>query len=108
MKPIDFRNETFASLKSRLTGQRERVWIAWIAHGPATTTECARRSQISILTLRPRTTELYQLGAVALAPSVPSVPSPDGGIYRARTDAEWIAWHTEHRADTESRQQQLL
>jgi len=105
MKPIDFRNATFADLQGRLTGQRARVHRAWCIYGPGTTAEVSALSKISILSFRPRTTELYQMGAIALHAHE---PSPDGGIYRARSDAEWLAHHAEQRAALESRQQQLL
>ena len=67
MTPIDYRNETFAAVQSRISGQRAAVLSAWLKHGPATTAELAERSGLSILTLRPRTTELCELGFVRLA-----------------------------------------
>ena len=78
MKPIDCRNATFADLLQHIAGDRERVLEAWRAHGPCTTEDLAQRSGISILTLRPRTTELVQLGFVILAGG-----SKRGGCYRA-------------------------
>jgi len=67
MTPVDFRNETFAAVQGRISGQRAAVWSAWLKHGPCTTAELAERSGLSILTLRPRTTELCELGFVRLA-----------------------------------------
>jgi len=79
MKPVDYRNAIWQDIQDRLSGLRETVYEAWQQHGPCTTEELAERSGISILTLRPRTTELYQLGFVVLA------DQRDGhsGTYRA-------------------------
>lgn len=86
MTPTDFRNLTFADLKSRgLDGLRGRVLAAWIAHGPCTTKELAEKSGISILTLRPRTTELLELGLVRLADRQ---TSKGEGTYRAANESE--------------------
>ena len=84
MKPIDFRNQTFEELKAHLNEDRAEVHRAWLAHGPGTTRDLSTKSKIDLLTFRPRTTDLYQLGLVELV-------DKDGhqGIYRARTIAEW-------------------
>lgn len=87
MEPIDYRNATFDSLQERLTGRRAQVLDAWRQHGPATTEELAERSGLSILTLRPRTTELYQLGFVVLA-DAESVATTKGAVYRAASPTE--------------------
>lgn len=79
MKPVDYRNETYNGLLGRLTGLRERVLDAWRRHGPCTTEQLAEWSDLSILTLRPRTTELYQMGFVIFEGE---------GIYRAATAEE--------------------
>jgi hypothetical protein len=94
MKPIDYRNETFAQVYARVEGSRAEVLAAWCAHGPCTTKELAERSGLSLLSLRPRTTELYQAGFVIcmeeLAPSASCLPpSPSGEArYRAASPAE--------------------
>jgi len=64
MKPVDFRNITWDQLHGHLAGLRQQVYDAFAQHGPGTTREVSERSRISILTLRPRTTELVQLGFV--------------------------------------------
>lgn len=69
MKPTDFRDMTFDGLQATLTGMRLRVYDAWMQHGPGTTAEVALKAEISLLTFRPRTTDLYQLGLVELARS---------------------------------------
>lgn len=86
MKPIDFRNETWADVQKRVQGQRLFVYQALLAHGPATTRALARAMQTDILTVRPRITELYQIGLCRLA----AVPTANGGegIYEAIPMAE--------------------
>lgn len=105
MRPIDFRNETFLSLQPRLSGLHHRVLIAWLKFGPCTTAQAADQAWMSILTFRPRTTELIQLGAVCLAEDQ---PNPKEGIYRARTVAEWMGWCEQQSQAATSRQQQLI
>ncbi len=128
MIPIDFRNATYEHLRTHLTGLREKVWVAWIAHGPATTREAAKLSGIDLLTFRPRTTELYQLGGVCLAedtetrrhgdaekqtdslsasPRLPISASSTEGRYRARTEAEWRAWLAVQQHNLTTEQMQL-
>jgi hypothetical protein len=82
MKPIDYRNETWEMVQARgLVDKRMRVYEAFRKHGPGTTRAVARASGIDILNLRPRATELYQLGFLKLLGGVPG----NEGIYRALT-----------------------
>lgn len=67
MKAVDYRNETWAQVRGRLVGSRMAVLELWRRYGPCTTAELARRSGRAVLTIRPRTTELLELGFVALA-----------------------------------------
>lgn len=84
MDPIDYRNITWKEIQDRLSGLRHRCWLAWLNHGPGTTREVAYCAGIDLLTFRPRTTELYQLGFLQIA------EEKDGheGVYRARTMTE--------------------
>jgi len=84
MKPVDFSHQTFDELKAYLDDIRADVHRAWLAHGPGTTRDIAAKAQVDILTFRPRSTELYQLGLLELI-------DKDGhnGVYRARTVAQW-------------------
>jgi len=66
MRTIDYRNATWASMQASLSGIREQVYHAFEKHGPGTTREVSIKAGISILTLRPRTTELVQLGFVEM------------------------------------------
>lgn len=96
MKPIDFRNATFDTVQTYIAGQREAVLAAWRKHGPGTTAEVCARATMSILSFRPRTTELYQLGFVTLAEDQgtkgPRDQGTKEGTYRVRTDPELREW----------------
>jgi hypothetical protein len=95
MKPTDLRNATWRDVLTHLTEDMVRVHLAWQAHGPGTTREVAQKSGISLLTLRPRTTDLYKLGLVVLVDT-----EANNGIYAARTREEAeisCAWQS--RAD---------
>lgn len=95
MKPADLRNATWREVLQHLTEDLVRVHLAWQAHGPGTTRQIAQRSGISLLTLRPRTTDLCKLGLVALADR-----SGNEGIYTARSRAEAEAsGHWQKEAD---------
>ena len=85
MKPIDYRNETWEGLQERLAGLRLTAWQAWQRYGPGTTREVSARCGMDLLTFRPRTTELYQLGLLAV---VPGAEQASEGLYRALTLAE--------------------
>jgi len=67
MKPIDYRDETWRDVNARVSGERLRVLNAWWQYGACTTAELAERSGMSVLSVRPRTTELLELGMVELA-----------------------------------------
>lgn len=98
MKPIDLRNATWSDVLTHITEDMVRVHLAWHAHGPGTTREIAQKSGISLLTFRPRTSDLYKLGLVALVDKEGS-----SGIYayRDRPTAELSrAWQS--RADFRS------
>lgn len=88
MKPADYRNETWESLQSRMKDSLRAVLAAWRTHGPGTTREVAARSGIDLLTFRPRTTDLQQLGFVTLADEK---FHGHEGIYRAFSEAEALA-----------------
>lgn len=62
MEPVDYRNATWLDIQGKLEGHRERVYHALILHGPITTRDLSARIGIDILTVRPRVTELCQLG----------------------------------------------
>lgn len=88
MKPIDFRNETYRDLQDRLQGMRLAALRAWQLYGPGTTREIAAKARIDILTFRPRTTELCQLGLVELVEGQEGSEGHEGQ-YRALSDDEY-------------------
>jgi predicted transcriptional regulator len=104
MKPINLSQSKFEDLQPLLSGLRKTVLKAFVDHGPATTREISRLSGLDILTVRPRATELYQIGAIELLDYCGLE-----GVYRARTYSEWREAH-EALAEIANkvRQQQLI
>ena len=63
MKTTDCRSETWESIQKRLEGDRLRVYDHLLRLGPCTTRQMALDGiGISLLTIRPRMTELVALG----------------------------------------------
>lgn len=62
MKPVDYRNENWLNIRNRMQGQRQRVYGELVKHSPCTTRRLAGASGIDLLTVRPRVTELVELG----------------------------------------------
>jgi len=85
MKPVDFRNETFASIQERLTDERLRVYEAMKSAGPVTTRKLAEYMGVAPEFIRPRVTELFQMEAVELVGA-----HGHEGVYRARLLGEWM------------------
>lgn len=104
MKPLDFRNATFAHLRATvLQGDRARVLEAWVQHGPGTTREVAAKAGIDILTFRPRTTELCQAGFLDTTND-----AGREGVYRVLTRPEHAAWFAAQRRAATENQMQLI
>lgn len=90
MTAIDIRNENWDTIRARVCGMRLCVLEAWRAHGPGTTAAIAARAGISLLTFRPRTTELLQLGFLRLKGQVTFSAAGNAtheGVYEALDDA---------------------
>ena len=102
MRTIDYRNITWESLQGHIVGLRAEVLDAYRRHGPGTTREIATASGIDILTLRPRVTELIQLGYLELANHERS----KSGTYQAISDEE-RARRLEHHLKLMAEQKQL-
>jgi hypothetical protein len=81
--PIDIRNATWDEVLTHVSDDMLRVHRAWQEFGPGTTRQVAERAGISLLTLRPRTTELYQLGLVECVGEEKA-----NGIYEYRSEAQ--------------------
>lgn len=64
MKAVDIRNENWGDIQARLAGDRLTVWQALRVAGQRTTRELAADMGWDILRVRPRVTELYQLGLI--------------------------------------------
>ena len=89
---------TWADIQEHIQGRRLAALQAFREHGPGTTREVAERSRMDLLTLRPRVTELYQLGFIRLVSS--QKPAINGGqsgqrghegIYEAISDEQALA-----------------
>lgn len=97
MEPIDFRNTTFDALKDRLQAMMLTVLAALRQHGPATTQELADKSGLNVLNVRPRVTDLVNLGFAELVADKMQIQAArlrgysKGGVYRALTEAEAYA-----------------
>jgi hypothetical protein len=76
--PAQIRDETFRNLQAGMTAKRREVLDAFRTFGPGTTWQVAQRRGISILTLRPRATDLLQMGLLELVGR-----NEEGGIYQA-------------------------
>lgn len=87
MKPIDYRDTTFRDIQARVHGDRASVLEALQLHGPATTRDLARAMEWDVLSVRPRVTELVQLGLAELVPEQDGRVSREGS-YRALSTAE--------------------
>lgn len=66
MKPIDYRNATWQDIRDRVDKNRREVWQSLLSRGPSTTRELASHMRWDVLNVRPRITELHQLGFVVL------------------------------------------
>lgn len=100
MLPTDIRDQTWDEIRGRITGQRLAVYEGYRAHGPCTTLHLASRICLSGYTVRPRTTELFQVGLVRL------VGRDRGqGIYAAVTIEEA---RREHERRAQAKPEQML
>jgi hypothetical protein len=62
MIPTDIRKLTWDEIREHLAGPRQMIWEWLVVRGPATTSVIAEGTGINLLTVRPRVTELVQLG----------------------------------------------
>jgi len=102
MKPIDFRNATWNEVREQLAGRMLVVYEAWQKHGPGTTREIAERSGLDILTVRPRTTNLFALGFVHLVEQ-----AGHEGIYAAVPESAALEHFTQRQRDARADAAQL-
>lgn len=106
MKATDFRDATWEQIEGRLTRLRRLVWEGLINHGPCTTLALADATGIELLTVRPRVTELCQMGFARLADEQPDATE---GRYEAVgiRDAEAAFRAAQAAARGEARQMDL-
>jgi len=64
--PTDIRNELHAHIQHGMKVMQVMVWERLGQHGPCTTRQLAEFTGISIFTVRPRVTELLELGLAEL------------------------------------------
>jgi hypothetical protein len=105
VKPIDFRNATFRDLESQMSGDRMRAYEIWLRHPNCTTREAARLGGMDLLTFRPRTTDLCQLGFVVLSATQ---DAKGEGRYRALTWSEAAEAFEQRQAQETAGQQMQL
>ena len=106
MSPSDYRNLTFEGVQARIHGYRADVLAALRAHGPATTRELASFMRWDILRVRPRVTELYQLGFV-VETTADETPTREG-TYVALSDEEAMQRFRRQKFQSTNPQLQLL
>jgi predicted transcriptional regulator len=96
MNPSEIRDMNWQQIQDALTGARQSVYNALAATGPCTTLQLAERSGISAFTVRPRVTELFELGLAKLV-------GKEGreGIYQAVDLDKARAEHARSRLPTQ-------
>jgi hypothetical protein len=103
MKPTDIRNENFTHLRDGHDERRAAVLRSLARYGPCTTRELATQSGLDILSVRPRVTELLQVGLVVLHDR-----DRGEGVYRVAIQSEWEAWRDQQMEEKVSGQLQLV
>ena len=97
MDPVDYRNATWDAICGRVAGLRSATYLALLLHGPCTTRDLARKSNFDLLTIRPRVTELIQLGFALLVEDAGGRGTE--GTYRALSVVEAQALFQRRRAE---------
>jgi hypothetical protein len=103
MKPIDIRNANFHNLRAQLDVRRAHVLGLLALHGPCTTRELSLLTAEDILSIRPRVTELVQIGLAVLHDR-----ENGQGVYRVALQSEWEQWHEKQMEGTITAQMQLV
>lgn len=106
MTPLDFRNATFEQIRERLLGDRLAVYHALLsAPRPLTTRELAAAMGRDPFSVRPRVTELCQLGMAE--PAGAGGRRGREGRYAAVPIAAWQERRRRERLETERQARQL-
>lgn len=94
MTATDIRNANFEQLRDSLEERRREVYEAFVCHGPCTTRQLADAARMDILSVRPRASELVDIGLLVITGFDTSRGKREG-IYRATDLNEWRAWHAQ-------------
>lgn len=103
MTSTDIRNENFHHLRSQLVEKCATVLRELAVHGPCTTRQLAQLSGRDILSVRPRITDLKDLGLVVL-----SGREGGEGIYAVASQSEWEQWHATVTEERTTGQLQMI
>lgn len=104
MTPLDYRNTTWELVRAQLLGRRLAVYGELARLGPCTTRQLAQLSGMEILAVRPRITELLQLGfADMVQPADPQHPGKEG-VYIAIPEAAALQAFLARQAEAASGQ----
>lgn len=104
LTPLDFSKANLADIQKRVTKLRLAVYEALLKHGPCTTRELATAMERDLLTVRPRVTELLELGLVALVGD----ERTHEGTYRALTWSEAAALQETQKRQPQPAEQLLM
>lgn len=97
MNTTDPRNMTWQEIQGTLHGAREVIHSWLLRHGPATTTTIAEGCAVSLLTVRPRVSELCAWGFAECVGR-----HHREGVYRAVTVREAHAAHDQSRRESQT------
>lgn len=95
MQPIDHRNLTFQDLQAKVVGKRLEVLEGLRRYGASTTRQLADAMGWEVLSVRPRLTELFQLGFVRCLDR-----EGHEGTYEALSGSEARQAFTQRQAET--------
>lgn len=95
MNPAALRNTNFESLRASLADRCADVYRAFTEHGPCSTAQLAERTGIGLLSLRPRTTDLHDLGLLCAA-GERMENGKRATIYAVTDRATWQQWRAEN------------
>jgi len=101
--PSDIRDMAWADIRDRVDGLRRTVYEALLEYGPCASKYLSACTGLSVLTIRPRMTELYQVGLIELVDR-----SGHDGIYRAVPLDEAEAKHKQLQEKPRDAEQMLL
>lgn len=93
MTPDQIRNANFEGLRAALDDRRREVYEAFVELGPCTTRQLADGARLDILSVRPRASELLELGLLSIAGHIIGPTGKREGVYEATAPEEWRKWH---------------